>query len=335
MATVSPPTRTNYKSLVNSHRQAKAKIPDSVLNLIRNQIVVVQYEKGLLWKRESDVVKDLAQALPNIEFIVFLSDFDEIPLAKSLRASHKTLASALLAASASIRYRTNFICRPVHLHEKLAVSDMVTGYIQPFEGASLVLERDREAIDAYEAQYEEAVRDYRSAQSKEPISPVKSAISSTHADDAVDGEEEGATDSGMLTAEGVEGVEGSQFHYKEKKDHGSISHKRKSGEEGDQEANKDSGPSLSLASTPINHPMKRQRKRTKTLEPITSEDRDKWIGHVALASREARASHHDMLKEFLSTTGRDRGWTIQQWNTYLKQNKSYITHQIDMRCPPM
>lgn len=72
----------------------------------------------------------------------------------------------------------------------------------------------------YEAQYEEAVRHYRSAQSKEPTSPVKSAISSTHADDTVDGEEEGATDGGMLTAEGVEGIEGSRFHYKEKKNHG-------------------------------------------------------------------------------------------------------------------
>lgn len=69
MATVSPPTRTNYKSLVNSHRRTKAKIPQSgrLRNLIQNQIVVVQYEKGLLWKGESEVVEDLAQALPNIE----------------------------------------------------------------------------------------------------------------------------------------------------------------------------------------------------------------------------------------------------------------------------
>lgn len=91
-------------------------------------------------------------------FAVFLSDEGELPLATSLRGSHKTLAGALQATSAPIRYRTNFACRPVENVEKLTVSDMMAGYVQPFEGASLVLERDREGASASSVGAETSIR---------------------------------------------------------------------------------------------------------------------------------------------------------------------------------
>ncbi|KAG9040613.1 hypothetical protein FS837_000411 [Tulasnella sp. UAMH 9824] len=174
------------KELVHQLREEARNpenIPPSVYDLTVNQIIVVHYEREVFMKEERDVVQDLAQALPGIEplthvwklsppdirpvrFAVFISDFDEDPLARSLRSHHNTLAISLLKASSEIRPFTNFACRPVNLEEKMPVARLVTGYVLPFEGASLILERDREAIIAYEAEYEDSVRLYRIEQSK-------------------------------------------------------------------------------------------------------------------------------------------------------------------------
>lgn len=70
---------------------------------------------------------------------MFLSDFD---LARSLRSHHNTLALSLLKASSEMRPFTNFACRPVNLEEKMPVANLVTGYELPYEGASLILERE-------------------------------------------------------------------------------------------------------------------------------------------------------------------------------------------------
>ncbi|KIO18849.1 hypothetical protein M407DRAFT_31497 [Tulasnella calospora MUT 4182] len=88
------------------------------------------------------------------------------------------------------------------------------------------------------------------------------------------------------------------------------------------------GPSSASPSTPKQHPQKRQRRNNAVSDPITSDDRDEWINHV-VESKAARGEHYDLLKEFLSTTGRDRSWTVQQCNIYLKDNATYITRQID------
>ncbi|KIO18847.1 hypothetical protein M407DRAFT_31496 [Tulasnella calospora MUT 4182] len=310
-----PPGISRQDFVEQLREEAKAKIPYSVHNIIRHRTIVIQYEKAVQGKEERDVVMDLAQVLPQIEplvyiwklskspnrlsrFVVFLSDFDELPLAQLLRGYHKKLTSALLEQSGSTRYLTNFACRPVTVEEKMEVADLLTGYAEPFEGASLVIERDREAIQAYEAEYEEAVKAYRNEQ-----------------------------------ANLVEQRQGSHVDCKGKAVGGPTSRKRKSRGEAAETtpdpSSGPSGPSSSSTSAPNQRPSKLQRRSDTALDPISSEDRKKWIDHVvAWRGVGARRNHYDLLREFLSTNGHNRNWTVRQWNTYLKDNNTHITTQI-------
>ncbi|KAG8927313.1 hypothetical protein FRC01_007687 [Tulasnella sp. 417] len=339
MDTLSLPAGRAHQAFINQlRRDARENIPPSVHDLILHQIVIVQYERGVRLKKERDVPSDLARVLPGIEplvyiwklseppsrssrFAVFLSDFDEIPLAILLRGHHKTLLNSLLATSGSIRYLTNFACRPVKVEEKMPVADLVTGYIQPFEGATLVLERDREDIRAYEAEYEESVRLYRLRQSKLAVRPPNQGDNG--ADPAV------AEDSTNEEARRVERDEKSQVNDKEEGG-SSIRPKRRSraAEEEDQATHCTAGPLSASTSMPKPSRKKRQRKNNAALDPITSDDRDQWIDYV-VESKEDGNTHYDLLKDFLSTIGWDRNWAVQQWNAYLKDNTTYVTRQID------
>ncbi|KAG8913607.1 hypothetical protein FRC00_002013 [Tulasnella sp. 408] len=333
MVNISAPHGTNRKEFLKGlHQEVRENIPESVQDLIRQQIIVVQYAKGVRGKKERDVVMDLAQVLPGIEealrFAIFLSDFDEIPLARLLRTHPKTLADSVLANSAEIRDLTNFACRPVSLDEKMAVANLVQGYIQPFEGASLVLERDREAINAYEAEYEEAARGYRQEQfvvTSETTKQKGLTADATTAEDLTDGKVDRAKEGRVRVNE--EGVRdgGSRVDGKEEESQSPISQKRKKRKEVEDQANfSDSGSSQASASTSKQPPKKRQR---TILDPITSEDRNQWITHI-LTSEDPRGNRSDLLKEFLSTTGEGRKWTILQWEDYIKENRKLIAQQI-------
>ncbi|KAG8927309.1 hypothetical protein FRC01_007683 [Tulasnella sp. 417] len=350
MVALSIPPGTSQAAFVNQlRREAEENIPESVHNLISQQMIIVQYEKGVSKKKERDVVMDLARVLPGIEplvyvwklstlrnqhqrFTVFLSDFDEIPLAKVLRTHYKTLSKALSAKARSIRYLTNFACRGVDLQEKMPVADLVTGYTLPFEGASLVLERDRELINVYEAEYEEAARLYREEQSKlaPPVS-IKEAITTdrTAAKDLTDQEEGPAAGSGAKLDEEIEQDEVSQVGCEEEESTSSKGQKRKRGKEAeeDQAGASNSDSSSASASSSSQRSKKRRRASESGLDPITTNDRDQWILHVAVESQDVHGSS-DLLKEFLTMTGANRGWTVQQWEIYLKEHKSYITQQV-------
>ncbi|KAG9042230.1 hypothetical protein FS837_011148 [Tulasnella sp. UAMH 9824] len=343
MVYISVPPGTNRSEFIRRlRREVQDKIPESVQDLIREQIIVVQYEKGVRGKRERNVVMDLAQVLPGVEplthvwklstsrkhplrFAIFLSDFDEIPLARLLRTHRKTLSNAVLANSGEIRHLTNFACRNVCLDEKMTVAKLVEGYIQPFEGASLVLERDREAINAYEAEYEEAARVYRQEQSDLALETTHQqgfTADGTTAKDLTDEEEGRAIEGRILGKE-----ETTQVDNREEESENSISQKSKRRREvDDQEDISDSSTSQPSASTSQESPKKRQRANDTILDPITSEDRNKWIDYI-LTSEETCDNHRDLLKEFISTAGEDRKWTIRQWDNYLKDNKKYITQQ--------
>ncbi|KAG8917712.1 hypothetical protein FRC01_002272 [Tulasnella sp. 417] len=341
-----PPAPTRKVFADQLRKEAKENIPLSVQNLMREQMIVVQYEKGVFGKKERDVVMDLTRVLPGVEsllyvwklsklsnqpqrFTVFLSDFDEIPLVQELRGRHKTLSRALLAKSGSIRYLTNYACRPVTLEENMPVADLVTGYTLPFEGASLVLERDRELINEYEAEYDEAARRYREEQAKlaPPVS-TKEAITTnrTAAKDSTEREEGPAEGSGAPFEEEVEQDELSQADPQVEGSSSSTSQKRKRGKgaEEDQTGASDSDSSSSSSSQ---RSKKRKRGNKPGLDPITTKDRDEWILHVALESQDVHGSS-DLLKEFLLMFGANRRWTVQQWELYLKDNKSYITQQV-------
>ncbi|KAG8931320.1 hypothetical protein FRC00_000814 [Tulasnella sp. 408] len=348
MVNISVPHDTNRKGFVKRlRREVRDNIPKSVQELIRQQIIVVQYERGVRGKKERNVVTDLEQVLPGIEplayvwklstsrrephrFAIFLSDFDEIPLAPLLRTHHKTLANAVLANSGEIRHLTNFACRPVDLDEKMAVAKLVQGCIQPFEGASLVLERDREAINAYEAEYEEAARVYRQERSGvtlEITNQKRLTTDGTTAEDLSDGEGGRVEEERVLVKEKIERDGGSQVDNKEEESESSISPRRKRGREAEDQADfSDSSTSQASASTSKRSPEKRQRLNDTILDPITSEDRNKWINYM-LTLEETGGNLSDLLKEFLSTTGEGRKWTIRQWDNYLKDNKKYITQQ--------
>ncbi|KAG8927307.1 hypothetical protein FRC01_007681 [Tulasnella sp. 417] len=341
---------TSEKAIAKKlRREVKETIPKSVHDLMTQQMIVVQYGKGVSKKKEQDVVVDLARVLPGIEpllyvwklstlsnqrqrFTVFLSDFDEIPLAQVLRSHYKTLAKALLAKSGSMRHLTNFVCRVVDLMEKMPVADLVTGYTLPFEGASIVLERDRELINEYEAEYEEAASRSRDEQAKlaPPVS-IKEAITTdrTAAKDSTEQGEGPAEGSGAP----FEKDEVSQADRQAEESTSSTGQKRKRGKgaEGDQAGASDSDSSSASAPSSSQRSKKRKRGNKPGLDPITTKDRDEWILHVALESQDVHGSS-DLLKEFLTMRtlqiGANRRWTVQQWEIYLKDNKSYITQQV-------
>ncbi|KAG8913866.1 hypothetical protein FRC00_001417 [Tulasnella sp. 408] len=320
-----PPGLTRRQFIKNLRDEARENIPPSVYELMSRQVIVVQYERGVLMKQERDVVGDLAQVLPGIDrphrFSVFLSEFEEDTLAQSLRGHHNTLALSLLKASGEMRDVTNFACRPVDLWEKMPVAGLVTGYVLPFEGASLVLERDREAILQYEAEYEESVRLYRIEQAK-----LASEATSKRAEDGT----KRATTEDSTDGKGrrIERGEGSQVDEKQKIRISAVQKRRnEEAEAEDQTTHNIAGPSSASTSTPQEPSKKRRRTNNAALDPITSDDRDQWIDYVA-QSEEVNEGHYDLLNEFLSTTGKDRNWTAQQWNSYLKDNSIYIARQI-------
>ncbi|KAG8901656.1 hypothetical protein FRC01_009781, partial [Tulasnella sp. 417] len=306
-------------------KEAKENIPESVQNLMRDQRIVVQYEKGVFGKKERDVVMDLARVLLGIEelvyvwklsispnrhqrFAVFLSDFDEVPLAQELRGRYKTLSRALFAMSGSIRHLTNFTYRNVGLQENMPVADLVTGYTLPFEGASIVLERYRELINDYEAEYEEAAGRYRKEQAKlAPSVSFKEATTTnrTAAKDLTEQEEGPAEGSGAPFEEEVEQDEVSQADRQVEESTSSIAQKRKRGKgaEEDQGEASESGSSSASAPSSSQRSKKRQRANKPDLDPITTKDRDEWILHVAVESQDVHGSNSDLLKEFLLMVG--------------------------------
>ncbi|KAG9042227.1 hypothetical protein FS837_011145 [Tulasnella sp. UAMH 9824] len=314
MVNISIPSGTNRTEFFRRLRQeVQDDVPESVQDLIREQIIVVQYEKGVRGKRERDVVMDIAQVLPGIEL---------------LRTHRKTLSNAVLANSGEIRHLTNFVCRNVGLDEKMAVANLVEGYTQPFEGASLVLERDREAINAYEAEYEEAARVYRQEQTdmaSEVTNKEGLTTNGMATEDLSDGEEGRAIEGSVLVEEEKERDRGSQVDNKEEESKISISLKRKKGREMEDQA--DFSDSQASPSTSNQPPKKRQRANDTSLDSITSEDRNQWINHI-LTSEDNGGNRSDLLTDFLSTIGKGRKWTILQWEDYIKDNKKYISQQI-------
>ncbi|KAG8973273.1 hypothetical protein FRC05_008988 [Tulasnella sp. 425] len=203
---------------------------------------------------------------------------------------------------------------------------MMTGYVQPFEGASLVLERDREAINLYEAQYEADVKAYRIAQA--------SLVSETPCEGTTAGAdtEEPIVDEGQQLEENREGTDvegvkrGNVYRVNDTKEECTTSgnKSRKRDEEEDDGHSTNPTPSTS---TSTEWPEKQRRTNSQTLDPITVEDRKQWIDRIA--SEEETGSNRSLLKDFLSTTGQNRRWTIQQWNAYLKEHKPEITRQVN------
>ncbi|KAG8917710.1 hypothetical protein FRC01_002270 [Tulasnella sp. 417] len=340
------PPGISRKDYVDQLREeAETKIPHSVNLIIRHQTIIVQYIERLSWKEEWDVVTDLARVLPEIEpllyvwkipafaarpsrFAVFLSDFNEDPLAQRLRGRHEKLMNALLRYSGSTQYLTQFVCRRVGIEEKMEVADLVTGYELPFEGAALIIQRDRRAIQAYEAEYDEAVKAYRNQQSGLVLENRHQA---QHTRDG------SLKEDSNLAREEVRAVgrrkrrRGSKAVGKGKEGGNSTGAKRKSGWDREEVAATPgtSGPSSASTSAPTGPPSKRQRPNDTGLDPISSKDREKWVNHVlASDGPRGRNNRFDLLREFLSANGQDRNWTITQWNTYLKDNRACIIKQI-------
>ncbi|KAG8927311.1 hypothetical protein FRC01_007685 [Tulasnella sp. 417] len=325
--------------------EAKTNIPYSVHEIIKNQIIIVQYGKHLSRKEERDVVRDLAQVLPLIEpllyvwkvpespgrpsrFAVFLSDFDEDPLARRLRGQQQKLTNALLRYSGSTRYLVNFACRPVSIEEKMEVAGLVTGYELPFEGAALILERDQEAIQVYETQYDEAVKAYRNQQSR-PIS--ETTCQSQHARDGSFKEDSGLAGEEVPAVGRMKRRHDSIAVGKGKEGENSTGGKRKNRWYGEEVAAtpSPSGPASASASAQTGPPNKRQRPNDTSLDPISSKDREKWVNHVlASDGPRGRNNRFDLLREFLAANGQDRNWTVTQWNNYLKENRACIIKQI-------
>lgn len=64
-----PPGLTRGKFIKGLRDEARENIPPSVYELMSRQVIVVQYERTVLMKQERDVVEDLAQVLPGIEWV--------------------------------------------------------------------------------------------------------------------------------------------------------------------------------------------------------------------------------------------------------------------------
>ncbi|KAG8985660.1 hypothetical protein FRB90_004518 [Tulasnella sp. 427] len=302
-----PPTSTHTANSeaalkpTKEYHQSLAQIPRYVHKMIRSQTVVVQYKRSVRKKRLRDVVIDIANAIPKIEellyvwklpsppkqplrFLIFLpvSNGLETPHATSLRGNHRTLANALCAKAASAPDPIDFVCRPVRAEEKVGVANLITGSEPAFEGASVVLERDREVIALFEEQYKADVEAYQSSQKRTALVP-----------------KEGGRDN--------------------------------EGEHVEAEATDSSKSSTPPHSTIGQRAKSLRRAGGRDLEPITPDDRRAWVEYAAANPTPivAGVNSYDALKDFLATVGRDRRWTTFQWNTYLRDNKTTISRQVD------